>query len=119
MALTLPDLDPQENLDFSVDFSDLLPAGSSLLTATVETVAAAPDASPLADLGLLSPGVFLTTTNMPSPTPSPEPLDTVVFWLDGANGVLGTKYTLKVIATDTNTPPRIFVRRVTVKIKEK
>jgi len=120
MALKLPELDPQECLDFSVEFSDLMASGSSLIDATVELESVTPDASPLPDLQYGSPSVFLTNTQ-PQPSPEPSPLrnDTVVFWLSGANIVVNSTYTFKVLALDDNTPQRCYLRRVTVKGKQK
>jgi len=125
MALKLPELDPQECLDYSVEFSDLMAAGRSLIGATVElesqSVAPSPLPSPeLPDLQYGSPFVFLTNTQaQPSPEPSPLRNDTVVFWLSGVNVVVGTTYTFKVLALDDNTPQRCYLRRVTVKGKLK
>lgn len=120
MALKLPELDPQECLDYSVEFSDLLAAGSSIVDATVEIETVSPDASPIPDLQYGSPSVFLTNTQpQPSPTPSPLINDTVVFWLSGANIVIGSTYTFKVLVLDDNVPQRCFLRRVTVKGKLK
>jgi hypothetical protein len=95
-------------------------AGSSLLNATVTLESVTPNASPLPDLQYGSPSVFLTNTQaQPSPNPSPLYNDTVVFWLSGLNVVVGSKYTFKVLAEDDNTPKRCYLRRVTVKGKEK
>ena len=120
MALQLPELDPEECLDFSVDFSDLIPASTSIIDATVELEAVEPNVSPLPDLQYGSPSVFLTNTD-PQPSPEPSPLrnDTVVFWLQGTNVVVGSKYTFKVTAFDDNTPQRCYVRRATTKGKLK
>lgn len=116
MALKLPGLDPQECLDYSVEFSDLMAAGRSLIDATVELESVSIDESPLPDLQYGSPSVFLTNTQ-PQPSPEPSPLinDTVVFWLEGTNITVGTTYTFKVLALDDNTPQRCYLRRVTVK----
>lgn len=120
MALSLPDLDPQECLDYSVDFSDLMAAGTSIINASVEIESATPDASPLPNLQYTSPSIFLTNTQaQPSPTPSPLYNDTVVFWLEGANGVVNTKYVYVVRAFDDNVPQRCYTRRVTIKVKTK
>lgn len=120
MALKLPELDPQECLDFSVDFSDLMAPNTSLLGATVELESVEPDASPMPDLQYGSPSVFLTNTQpQPSPTPSPLYNDTVVFWLEGTNIVVGSTYTFKVLATDDATPTRCYLRRVSTKGKLK
>ena len=120
MALSLPDLDPQECLDYSVEFSDLMASGTSLIDATVVLEEVTPNVSPLPDLQYGSPSVFLTNTQ-PQPSPEPSPLrnDTVVFWLSGANIVVGSKYTFKVFARDDNVPQRCYLRRVTVKGKLK
>jgi hypothetical protein len=120
MALKLPDLDPQECLDYSVDFSSLMAAGASLISASVTLESVAPDASPLPDLQYGSPSVFLTNTQaQPSPEPSPLMNDTVVFWLEGVNIVVGSKYTYVIVANDDNAPQRCYTRRVTVKGKLK
>ncbi|MDH3377778.1 MAG: hypothetical protein OEQ39_12590 [Gammaproteobacteria bacterium] len=120
MALKLPELDPQECLDYSVEFSDLLAAGRSIIDATVVLESVAPEVSPMPDLQYGSPSVFLTNTQ-PQPSPQPSPLrnDTVVFWLSGTNIVVGSTYTFKVLALDDNTPQRCYLRRVAVKGKLK
>lgn len=125
MALKLPDLDPLECLDYSVEFSDLMAAGTSLIDALVtidsQSVTPSPTPSPeLPDLQYGSPSVFLTNTQ-PQPSPEPSPLinDTVVFWLAGTNIVVGTTYVFIVQAFDDNTPQRCFSRRVSVKGKDK
>lgn len=120
MALQLPNLDPGECLDFTVDFTDLMPAGTSLVAATVELESAAPDVSPLPDVQYGSPAVLLTNTDpQPSPTPSPLRNDSVVVWLSGANMEPNSKYTFKVTAEDDHVPKRCYVRRLTIRCKLK
>jgi hypothetical protein len=117
--LRLPDIDPGECLDYTVEFDDLIVAGTSLNSATVELESASPDESPLPDPQYGSPSVFFTTVGSYSPTPSPETNDAVVFWLMGTGLTPGTKYTFKVSAYDNNATQRCYVRRVVIKCKLK
>ena len=117
MALALPNKDPEEDLDYSVSFQDLIPTGTELSLAEVEIEEASPTESPFSLMPCGSPYVVLGSVDE---TASPLTSDLVTFWVTG--GTLDTKYTLKVTATgnETGVPcPRKYVRRVTIKIKEK
>jgi len=116
--LKFPDKDPQEILDYTVDFSDLIAAaaGTEIASATVEIEEISPAESPV-DLVLNSPAVILSALGGESV--SPLPVDGATVWL--SNGTLDSKYTLKFTAIDTNASPnpRTYVRRATLKIKQK
>ena len=121
-ALKWPDKGPDECLDYSVDFGDLLPTDSRLspTDAPVITIERPSNQeSPPTLLVGASPGVFVTASGTESPVESPERLDTVTIWLLG--GTLGVTYTVRVDVMDDNVTPkqRLFVRRVKIKIKEK
>lgn len=110
--LSLPDKDPEEVLDYTVDFSDLTVEGVPLLgTPTVEVESAAPTESPDA---LTQPIPAAYAQLGPE---SPLENDAVLIWL--ANGTLNTKYTLKITVNDDNPNARTFVRRATIKVKQK
>ncbi len=114
MATKLPNKDPDECLDYVFDFSELLPTGREIESATVEVESANPAESPITLVPMGSPFIFLLAEG------SPQFFTQVSFWLDG--GTLGTTYTIKVTAFDDSVAgpsSRCFVRRATVKIKEK
>lgn len=120
-ALKFPDKDPDECLDYPIDFGDLLPDGSRLdpLTTPVVTIERPSPAESPITLTLNSPGIFLSASGTESPVLSPQRLDTVTLWLLG--GTLGATYTIKVDVLDDNVTPkqRQFTRRIKIKIKEK
>lgn len=103
MALKWPDKDPEEELDYPVDFSQWVVQGNTIDSAAcvIESVDGDDSANPL----------VVDTVNFAS--------DIVNVWLTG--GVVGVKYTFKVTVTDDNVSPfdRQGVRRVTLKIKAK
>jgi len=112
--LKFPNKDPEERLDYVVDFSDLLVPGRTIASATCEIESATPAESPVALNFTASPTVQLTQLGGESPLVE----DGVVLWFDG--GTLNTKYQLKVIAIDDAAPiTRQYVRRATLQIKEK
>jgi hypothetical protein len=97
--LQWPDKDPEEVLDYPVDFSSWLVSPATLnVTPGQCTVAVT------SGVGLTVASVAVTTT-------------TITAWLTG--GTAGTTYTLKVTAKDTNGTVRTGVRRVKLKVKEK
>ncbi len=121
-ALRFPDKGPAECLDFPVDFGDLLEPGNRLSPTVPPIVTIERPSIAESPINLTigsSPGVFVTASGTESPVQSPERLDTVTVWL--IDGTLGTTYTIKIEVEDDNvTPkPRVFVRRVKIKIKEK
>lgn len=122
MALKFPDKGPDEILDYPVDFGDLLPTLSRLsptIAPVITIERPSSNESPIL-LAIPSPGgVNVSASATESPVQSPQRLDTVTVWLTG--GSLGTTYTIRVeVQDDLAVPrPRLFVRRVKIKIKEK
>lgn len=113
--LKIPDKDPDECIDYVVRFDGVQAENVALASATVEIESATPDESPYALTFPYSPQAEVVDAG--SPVTSPQFEDGVRIWL--ANGTEGTKYTLKVTATDeTLVHPRVFVRRATVKVKK-
>lgn len=115
--LKFPDKDPEEVLDYTVDFSDLIAAaaGTEIASATVEQ-----DTDPESPNTLnfvVSPSA--SRIQLGGESVSPLPFDGVVVWLSG--GTVGVTYQLKVTAIDSNSSPvpRTYVRRATVKVKQK
>ena len=103
MALSWPNKDPEEILDFPVDFSlwVVSPAVIAAGTAVIESKVGDDTASPLViDLVAFASNI-------------------VTVWLSG--GVAGVKYTFKVTADDDNAVPsaRKGVRRVKLTLKVK
>ena len=103
MALSWPNKDPEEVLDFPVDFSLWVVGAASIAagTAVIESKVGDDTASPLV-IDLVN---FAT--------------DIVNVWLSG--GVAGVKYTFKITADDDNVTPsaRKGVRRVKLTVKAK
>lgn len=103
MALTWPNKDPEEYLDYPVDFSAWIvsPAAIDSGAAVIESKVGDDTAAPLV-IELVQFGANIVNV-----------------WLSG--GVAGVSYVFKVTATDDNVTPsdRIGVRRVKLKIKAK
>lgn len=104
MALKWPDKDPEEILDYPVDFSDWLVTGAQIDDSPVVTVT---------QVGVSDPGglVDLVVSQIQMANPN------VVVWLTG--GTNGEKYTFKIKGTDNQSPQRTYVRRVVIKVKQK
>lgn len=102
MALAFPDKDPEEVLEYSLNFSTW--AGNDEIQSGGTSVALDGTSVPggLTDLAVDTVVVAA---------------DIVVAWLSA--GTVGEKYTLKYLAVDNNNPVRTVVRRATVKVKEK
>jgi hypothetical protein len=103
MALSWPNKDPEEYLDYPVDFSAWVvsPAAIDSATCVVESQVGDDTASPLV-IELVQFGSNIVNV-----------------WLSG--GVSGVKYVFKVTATDNNVTPadRVGVRRVKLTVKDK
>lgn len=103
MALTWPNKDPEEVLDYPVDFTLWVVSGNTINSAAcvIESKVGDDTANPL----------VIDTVNFAT--------DIVNVWLTG--GVAGVKYTFKVTVTDNNAVPvaRTGVRRVKMTVKEK
>lgn len=110
--LKLPNKDPEERLDYPVDFAALLPAGYAIDSANCVIESMDPAASPQ---GLKILSVLTASGGQSSPTRT----DTVILWLEG--GIKDTTYVLKITASDSQNVPhdRQYVRRAKIKIKEK
>lgn len=109
MALKFPNKDPEEVLDYPIQFDDWLVTGCDLNngspgfpTVDIESQTPGNSASPLTPLSI--DNIFVSGK-------------AVVVWLSG--GDAGETYTLKVTAQDNATPVRTVVRRVKITIKEK
>lgn len=102
MALSFPDKDPEEVLEYSLNFStwvgnDTIQSGG---TSVIQDGVSSPN-------GMTD--ITVDTVVVAA--------DIVVAWLSG--GTVGEKYSFKYLAVDNNNPVRTVVRRVTLKIKEK
>ncbi len=93
-----PDHDPDDQLDYDLDFTDALPAADAITLAAVNIL---PVTSPLLDevQTTIDPGGKIVTV-----------------WLK--DGVAGTPYEVRVTATTSNVPARIIDRTVNIKVKE-
>lgn len=93
-----PDHDPDEQLDYDLDFTDALPSSDSITLASTSI-----------DPVTVPPLSEVTTT-----------IDTagkiVTVWLSG--GLAGTSYEVNVLATTSNVPARILNWTVNIKVKE-
>jgi len=103
MALSFPDKDAEENLEYGLDFVAWISSGDPIQAAGTSVVLE----------GTSVPG-GLTDLTVDSVVVAS---DLVVAWLSG--GTVGEKYTLKWKAVDNNAPVRTVVRRATLKIKAK
>lgn len=93
-----PDHDPDDQLDYDLDFTDALPASDSITLAQVS----------------IDP---VTTPPLNEVTSTIDPGGKIVtVWLSG--GLAGTSYEVGVKATTSNTPNRIIDRTVNIKVKE-
>lgn len=103
MALKLPDKDPDEVLDYDVDFAQWVTSPATI-QAVGTSVALDGVSSPSGDSALVVDTVIVGS-------------NIVAAWLSA--GTAGETYTLKVEAVDNNSPVRTVVRRVKIKVKEK
>jgi len=102
MALVWPNKDPEEVLDYPVQFDDWLIAGLDI--AVGATVVQEGISTPGGLTDLIVDGAFVAGKS-------------IVTWLSA--GTDGETYTFKITANDTGTPVRTVVRRVKIKIKVK
>ncbi len=102
MALTWPNKDPQEILDYPVQFDDWLVVGCDI--AAGASVVLEGSSTPGGLVDLIVDNVFVAGKS-------------IVTWLSA--GTDGETYTFKITAQDTGTPIRTVVRRVKIKIKVK
>ncbi len=102
------DKDPEEVLDYTQHFANLLADGLQYDTVAVEVESCTP-----------AEDVFALTVSNEQLVQDQNPgvADTVLFWLQG--GTPGTKYILKTTFSDSQNAPldRTFVRRSSIKIK--
>lgn len=102
--ITFPKKDPDEVLDYSLDFTSWLVEGASMDNTPsfeVEVEQVVPDESPVT----LQVDSFSLSNSV------------LTIWLSG--GTLGSKYTLKVTGTDDQVPERTIVRRAVLRIRKK
>lgn len=117
--IKFPNKDPRECLDYTVDFSDLLPAGTQLVSASCVIESVDPvEPSPNAETELQfigSPQCQVVSDGSSSPAINNQ----VLIWLQ--DGRLGAKYTIRIDALDGEPAPgpRCYTRRATIKIAEK
>lgn len=102
MALVWPQKDPEEVLDYPVQFDDWLVAGCDI--AAGATVVQEGTSTPGGLTDLTVDGAFVAGKS-------------IVTWLSG--GTSGETYTFKITANDTGNPVRTVVRRVKIKVKTK
>lgn len=102
MALSWPPKDPEEVLDYPVQFDDWLVAGCDI--AAGPTVALEGTSTPGGLSDLTVDNTFVAGKS-------------IVVWL--SSGTDGETYTFKITAIDTGTPVRTVVRRVKIKVKLK
>jgi hypothetical protein len=102
MALVWPQKDPEEVLDYPVQFNDWLVSGLDI--ASGATVVQEGTSTPGGLTDLVVDGVFVAGK-------------AIVTWLSA--GTNGETYTFKITATDTGNPVRTVVRRVKIKVKTK
>ena len=93
-----PDHDPDEQLDYDLDFTDALPDADTI-TSAVPTI-----------LPVTVPALSEVTTTIDVAG------KIVTVWLSG--GLAGTAYEVRVLATTSNSPARIINRTVNVKVRE-
>ena len=105
--LKWPDKDPDERLDYHVDFTSWVETGR-----TIDSVNATIEEAIKEDGTAESPVTLLINTQVVAGNKA-------TLWLSG--GLLGATYTLKVLVTDDNASPedREAVRRVKLKIKKR
>lgn len=102
MALVWPNKDPEEVLDYPVQFDDWLVVGCDI--AAGATVVQEGTSTPNGLTDLVVDGAFVSGKS-------------IVTWLSA--GTAGDTYTFKITASDTGSPVRTVVRRVKIKVKEK
>lgn len=102
MALAWPNKDPEEVLDYPVQFDDWLIPGCDIAAGATVVQEGLSTPGGLVDLAV--DGVFVSGK-------------AIVTWLSA--GTDGETYTFKITANDTGTPVRTVVRRVKIKIKVK
>lgn len=102
MALVWPAKDPEEVLDYPVQFNDWLVTGCDIAQGATLVQEGTSTPGSLSDI--VVDGVFVSGK-------------AIVVWLSG--GTNGETYTFKLTATDTGTPTRTVVRRVKIKVKTK
>lgn len=103
MALKFPNKDPEEILEYSLDFALWVSVGDTIQAAGTSVI----------QDGTSVPGQ-LTDIVVDSVVVA---ADIVVAWISG--GTKGEKYTMKYLAVDNNSPVRTVVRRVILSVKEK
>ena len=102
MALSWPNKDPEEVLDYPVQFTDWLVEGCDIASGAAVVQEGTSEPGNLTDLAV--DGVFVAGK-------------AIITWLSG--GTSEETYTFKITADDTGTPVRTVVRRVKIKIKTK
>ena len=105
MALSFPDKDPEEVLDYPVQFDDWLVDGCDIDgVSSPPTVVQEGTSTPGGLTDLIVDNVFVAGKS-------------IVVWLSSGTG--GEKYTFKITADDTGSPTRTVIRRVVIKVKDK
>ena len=105
MALSWPPKDPQEVLDYPVQFNDWLVEGCDIDgVGTPPTVVQEGTSTPGGLTDLIVDNVFVAGKS-------------IVTWLSA--GTSGESYVFKMTALDTGSPARTVVRRIKIKVKDK
>ncbi len=102
MALVWPNKDPEEILDYPVQFKDWLVVGCDIASGASVVQEGVSEPGALTDL--VVDGAFVAGK-------------AIVTWLSG--GTNDETYTFKITAQDTGTPTRTVIRRVKIKVKVK
>ena len=103
MALKYPNKDPEEILEYSLDFIDWVTPGDTI-QASGTSVAQDGTSTPSELTDIVVDSVVVAS-------------NIVVTWISG--GTIGETYIMKIIAVDNNNPVRTVVRRVKLLVKEK
>ena len=102
MALTWPNKDPEEVLDYPVQFSDWLVPGCDIAAGATVVQEGVSEPGGLTDI--VVDAVFVVGKS-------------IIVWLSA--GTAGETYSFKIDADDTGTPVRTVIRRVKIKVKAK
>ena len=104
--LKWPNKDPEEILDYPVDFSDWLVAGAKIDNTPALDVSLDGTSTPSGLSDIVISQIQLNSTGKQ-----------VITWLSG--GTDGETYQFKITATDDQTPQRTVVRRTKITLKLK
>lgn len=104
MALKWPNKDPEEVLDYPVQFNEWLISGYDIQDTPGPTVTQEGTSDPGGLVDLIVDNIFVSGKS-------------IITWLSG--GTAGETYTFKMTAQDNATPTRTVVRRIKIKVSNK